>query len=69
MRPVAKGVPHLNHLFVIMMEIHGYSQIVGNPNAPFINEYREHANVGRNYFAVAPLDQLSGNRWRVQFAS
>jgi phosphatidylinositol-3-phosphatase len=50
---VPKGVSHLDHVFVIMMENHGYSQIVGNPDAPFINEYTKHVNVGRNYFAVA----------------
>jgi hypothetical protein len=49
---VPKGVPHLDHVFVIMMENHGYSQIVGNPNAPFINEYIKKVNIGTNYFAV-----------------
>ena len=37
--PVPTGIPHLDHVFVIMMENHGYSQLVNNPNAPFINEY------------------------------
>ncbi len=50
---VPKGVPHLDHVFLIMMENHGFSQIVGNPNAPFINEYIKKVNVGTNYFAVA----------------
>ena len=34
---VPKGVPHLDHVFVIMMENHGYLQIVNNPTMPFIN--------------------------------
>ncbi len=51
--PVPKGVPHLDHVFVIMMENHGYGQIVGNPNAPFINQYAKSANAATNYFAVA----------------
>ena len=51
--PVPSGVPHLEHVFVIVMENHGYGQIVGNPNAPFINKYAKAANVGTNYFAVA----------------
>ena len=51
--PVPKGVPHLDHVFVIMMENHGYSQIVGNPNAPFINSYARAKNTATNYFAVA----------------
>ena len=51
--PVPKGVPHLNHVFVIMMENHGYSQIVNNPNAPFINQYAQTRNSATNYFAIA----------------
>ena len=38
--PVPRGVPHLDHVFVIMMENHGYSQMMHNPNAPFINATR-----------------------------
>ncbi|MCU1270358.1 MAG: Phosphoesterase family protein [Acidobacteriaceae bacterium] len=51
--PVPKGVTHLDHVFVIMMENHGYGQIVGNPNAPFINKYAASANTATNYFAIA----------------
>jgi len=49
---VPKGVPHLDHVFLIMMENHGYSQIVNNPNAPFINSLMKSANSAHNYFAV-----------------
>ena len=49
---VPRGIPHLDHVFVIMMENHGYSQIVGNPNAPFANQYAKSANSATNYFAV-----------------
>ncbi|PYX96344.1 MAG: phosphoesterase, partial [Acidobacteria bacterium] len=42
--PVPKGVPHLDHVFVIMMENHGYNQIVNNPDAPFANELARSAN-------------------------
>jgi len=51
--PVPKGIPSLNHVFVIMMENHGYGQILTNPNAPFINSYAQSANLATNYFAVA----------------
>jgi hypothetical protein len=50
---VPRGVPHLDHVWVIMMENHGYSQIVNNPNAPYINQLAKSANVATNYFAVA----------------
>ena len=49
---VPSGVPHLDHVFVIVMENHGYSQIVGNPNAPFANWYMNNANSANNYFAI-----------------
>jgi hypothetical protein len=50
--PVPTGVTHLDHVFVIMMENHGFSQIVGNPNAPFTNMYMKQANSALNYFAI-----------------
>jgi phospholipase C len=51
--PVPTGVPRLDHVFVIMMENHGYKQIFANPNAKFINAYAKQVNLATNYFAVA----------------
>lgn len=51
--PAPKGVPHLDHVYLIMMENHGYSQIINNPNAPFVNQYAKSANLATNYFAIA----------------
>src|ERR1019366_5661421 len=51
--PVPGGVPRLDHVFVIMMENHGYSQIIDNPNAPFINGWVKESNLATNYFAIA----------------
>ncbi|MGA7121132.1 MAG: alkaline phosphatase family protein [Polyangiaceae bacterium] len=50
---VPRGVPHLDHVFVIMMENHGYNQIIGNPSAPFMNLYAKRVNLATNYYAVA----------------
>jgi hypothetical protein len=50
---VPKGVPRLDHVFVIMMENHGYNQIIGNPDTPFAQAYAHSANSATNYFAVA----------------
>jgi len=50
---VPTGIPSLNHVFVIMMENHGYGEIIRNPNAPFTNQYAKTANLATNYFAVA----------------
>ncbi len=69
---VPKGVPHLDHVFVVMMENHGYGQILNNPNAPFINKYAKAANVGTNYFAIAHpsltnyLEIVGGSNFGVQ---
>ncbi len=50
---VPKDIPHLDHVFYIMMENHGYRQIINNPNAPFVNSYAATANLATNYYAVA----------------
>jgi phospholipase C len=47
----ARGAPQ--HIFFIMMENHGFSQIIGNTaDAPFINQLAHHAGVADNYFGV-----------------
>ena len=49
----ARDIPRLDHVFVIMMENHGFSQILNNPNAPFTNQLARSANLATNYFAIA----------------
>ena len=51
---VPKGVQHFDHIFVIMMENHGYQQIIGNPNEPYLNSIVQNGkvNLATNYFAV-----------------
>jgi len=51
--PVPRGIPRLDHVFFIMMENHGYTQILNNPNEPFVNWYAHTANLATNYFAIA----------------
>jgi len=46
------GVANLDHVFLIMMENHGASQILNNPNAPFINQLAASANLATNFFAI-----------------
>jgi hypothetical protein len=50
---VPSGIPHLDHVWVIMMENHSYSQVLNNPNAPYINLLASVANQATNYFAIA----------------
>jgi len=47
-----RKIPHLDHVFVIMMENHYISQVYGNANAPFITSYANSANFAKNYWAV-----------------
>jgi len=69
---VPKGIPHLDHVFVIMMENHGYNQIIDNPDTPFANSYAKSANTATNYFAVAHpsltnyLEVVGGSNFGVQ---
>ncbi len=41
---VPKGIPRLDHVFVIMMENHAYAQVIGNPTMPFCNSYAKNVN-------------------------
>jgi hypothetical protein len=69
---VPQGVRHLDHVFVIMMENHGYSQIMNNPNAPFINALARTGNLATNYFGVGHpsltnyLEVVGGSNFGVQ---
>jgi phosphatidylinositol-3-phosphatase len=51
--PIPRGIPHLDHVFFIMMENHGFNQVIGNPSAPFMNRYASRVNLATNYYAVA----------------
>jgi hypothetical protein len=42
----------LDHVFLIVMENQTNTDILGNPNAPFINSYAKVANQATNYYAV-----------------
>ena len=49
----APKVPRLDRVFVIVLENHGYGQILNNPNMPFINQFAKAGNTATNYFGVA----------------
>jgi len=67
-----KPVTNLDHVFLVMMENHGYGQIINNPNAPFVNRLATKANLAANYFAVAHpsltnyLEVVGGSNFGVQ---
>jgi hypothetical protein len=49
-----KGIRELDHVFVIVMENHGYQQVIGNPNEPYLNSLiaSGKVNLATNYFAI-----------------
>src|SRR5256885_1021551 len=49
--PAADG--HYDHIFVIVEENHGYSDVIGNPAAPNLNALASQYGVATNYDAVA----------------
>jgi phosphatidylinositol-3-phosphatase len=59
----------LNHVFVIMLENHSFSSVIGNANAPFINSLADQYAVAENYFGVTHpslpnyVATISGSNW------
>ena len=58
-----------DHVFVIFMENHGTPSIIGDPNAPFINQLASQNTLATNYFGVTHpslpnyVAATSGNNW------
>lgn len=48
----AAGTPVYDHIFLIVMENHSFSQVIGNPAAPYINGLAGSGAVGGAYKAV-----------------
>lgn len=51
------GIPAFRHIFVIVMENKSAASIIGNPNAPFINELVHRYGLATDYRAVAHPSQ------------
>jgi hypothetical protein len=46
------SVPAFDHIFVVIMENHGYEQIIGNRDAPFLNHLAARHGLATNYVSV-----------------
>ncbi len=51
--PSASGVPDFGHVYVIVMENREYGQIVGSPDAPYLNQLASRYGLATAYDAVA----------------
>ncbi len=52
-RSAASGVPAFDHIVVLVMENHGYGDIIGNPDAAYINGLAARGGLATAYQAVA----------------
>jgi hypothetical protein len=63
--------PAVKHIFVIMLENHSRSTVIGNPNAPFITNLAHTTAMASNYFGVTHPSEpnyvaaISGSNWFV----
>jgi hypothetical protein len=46
------SVPHLDHVFVIVEENHGFTDVIGNPAAPNLNSLANQFGVATDYFGI-----------------
>jgi acid phosphatase len=46
-------VPAFDHIFIVIMENHGYDEIIASADAPYINELAAKYGVATNYVSVA----------------
>jgi phosphatidylinositol-3-phosphatase len=46
-------VPAFDHIFLVIMENHGYDEIIGSSDAPYLNQLANRYGVATNYVSVA----------------
>src|SRR5215469_4140485 len=52
-----QDLKNFQHVFVIMMENTGFDSLIGNPNAPWINQAAQQHGLATNYFGVTHPSQ------------
>lgn len=61
--------PRLDHIFLIMLENHSQSSVIGDANAPYINSLAQQYATAANYFGVTHPSEpnyvaaISGSNW------
>jgi phosphatidylinositol-3-phosphatase len=70
-KPTKRAAPPVKHFFVIMLENHSKSSVLGDANAPYINQLAQSGAVAENYFGVTHPSEpnyvaaISGSNWFV----
>lgn len=50
--PIQPGtIPAVDHVFLIMLENHGFAQVIGSPSMPYLNSLATQHALATNYFA------------------
>jgi acid phosphatase len=49
----APGIPAADHVFLVVLENHSFSEVIGNPGMPFLNALAAAHSLAANYFANA----------------
>jgi acid phosphatase len=49
----AGGIPALRHVWLVVLQNHSYEQIIGNDQAPFVNDLADRYALATRYFAVS----------------
>jgi len=47
------GVPAVDHVFLVVLENHGFQQVVGSPAMPYLNSLASQHSLATNFFADA----------------
>jgi hypothetical protein len=64
--------PRLDHIYVIMLENHSKSSVIGNANAPFMNKLAKHYQMASHYYGVTHpsmpnyIATLAGDNFGIQ---
>lgn len=49
--PTPTTIPAADHVFVVMLENHGFNQVIGSPTMPYLNSLASAHSLATNYFA------------------
>jgi len=49
--PTPTAIPAADHVFVVLLENHGFNQVIGSPSMPYLNSLASSHSLATNYFA------------------
>jgi len=49
--PTPTAIPAADHVFLVLLENHGFNQVIGSPSMPYLNSLAASHSLATNYFA------------------